>query len=121
MVYPLVGRLHVRRAGGRWGRSGGLSYTPRWIVLVTRTICATFRKMISKRYINKSEYGVNLMWLPEKFYELLPYLYTIGGVIAISSLDTPLAYISGCLLIFTGGVIFMMRRDYRQGRVNKKN
>jgi hypothetical protein len=59
------------------------------------------------------------MWLPEKFYELLPYLYTIGGVIAISSLDTPLGYVSGCLLVFTGGVIFMMRRDYRQGRVKK--
>ena len=60
------------------------------------------------------------MWLPEKFYELLPYLYTIGGVIAISYIDTPLGYLAGVLLIFTGGVIFLMRRDYRQGRANKK-
>ena len=61
------------------------------------------------------------MWLPEKFYELLPYLYTIGGVISISYIDTLLGYASGCLLIFTGGLIFMMRRDYRQGRDIKKN
>jgi len=61
------------------------------------------------------------MWLPEKFYELLPYLYTIGGVIAIGYVNTPLGYLSGCLLILTGGVIFLMRRDYRQGRDNKKN
>jgi len=61
------------------------------------------------------------MWLPEKFYELLPYLYIIGGLIAISDVDTPLGYASGCLLILTGGVIFLMRRDYRQGRINKKS
>ena len=61
------------------------------------------------------------MWLPEKFYELLPYLYTIGGAVAISYINTPLGYVSGFLLIFTGGIIFMMRRDYRQGRSKKKN
>ena len=61
------------------------------------------------------------MWLPEKFYELLPYLYAIGGVITISYIDTPLGYASGSLLILTGGVIFLMRRDYRQGRINKKS
>ena len=73
------------------------------------------------RYINKPEGGVDPMWLPEKFYEMLPYLYTIGGVIAISYVNTPLGFLSGCLLILTGGVIFLMRRDYRQGRLNKKN
>jgi hypothetical protein len=87
----------------------------------TRTLCATFRKMISRRYINNSGYGVSLMWLPEKFYEMLPFLYAIGGVIAISYINTPLGYISGFLLILTAVLIFMMRRDYRQGRVNKKN
>jgi hypothetical protein len=61
------------------------------------------------------------MWLPEKFYELLPYLYTIGGVIAIIYTDTPIGYVSGSLLILTGGVIFLMRRDYRQGRINRKS
>jgi hypothetical protein len=77
--------------------------------------------MVGGRYINKLGYRVNLMWLPEKFYELLPYLYTIGGVIAISYIDTPLGYLAGVLLIFTGGVIFLMRKDYRQGKVNKKS
>jgi hypothetical protein len=77
--------------------------------------------MMCGRYINTSEYGVDPMWLPEKFYELLPYLYTIGGVIAISYIDTPLGYASGSLLILTGGVIFLMRWDYRQGRINKKS
>jgi hypothetical protein len=61
------------------------------------------------------------MWLPEKFYEMLPYLYCTGGIIAISTIDTPLGYASGFLLVFTGGIIFMMRRDYRQDRINKKN
>lgn len=78
-------------------------------------------KMTRSRYINKSGYGVNSMWLPEKFYELLPYLYAIGGVIAICYLNTPLGYTSGFLLVLTGGLIFMMRRDYRQGKIIKKN
>jgi len=77
--------------------------------------------MLRGRYINISEDGVYPMWLPEKFYELLPYLYTIGGVIAISYIDTPLGFISGSLLILTGGIIFLMRRDYRQGRINKQS
>jgi hypothetical protein len=60
------------------------------------------------------------MWLPDKFYELLPYLYAIGGVITISYVDSPTGYASGCLLSLTGGIIFLMRRDYREGRSNKK-
>jgi len=60
------------------------------------------------------------MWLPDKFYELLPYLYAIGGVITISYVDSPIGYASGCLLSLTGGIIFLMRRDYREGRSHKK-
>jgi hypothetical protein len=64
---------------------------------------------------------IQSMWLPDKFYELLPYLYAIGGVITISYVDSPIGYASGCLLSLTGGIIFLMRRDYREGRSNKKN
>ena len=35
------------------------------------------------------------MWLPEKFYELLPYLYAILGMATIGYFDTPLGYGSG--------------------------
>jgi hypothetical protein len=61
------------------------------------------------------------MWLPDKFYELLPTLYTIGGVITTNYADSSIGYASGCLLFLTGGVIFLMRRDYREGRGSKKN
>ena len=61
------------------------------------------------------------MWLPHKFYELLPYLYTIGGTITISYVDSSIGYASGCLLLLTGGIIFLMRRDYREGRDSQKN
>ena len=40
------------------------------------------------------------MWLPEKFYELLPYLYAILGMATLGYFDTPLGYGSG-LLLFT--------------------
>ena len=64
---------------------------------------------------------IQSMWLPDKFYELLPYLHSIGGVITIGYIDSPIGYASGCLLSLTGGIIFLMRRDYREGRSNKNN
>jgi hypothetical protein len=60
------------------------------------------------------------MWLPDWFYELLPYLYAVIGFGTASYFDTPVGYGSGFLLLFTAGLVWMMRRDYRQGRINKK-
>jgi len=53
------------------------------------------------------------MWLPDKLYELLPSLYSVGGAITINLVDSSIGCAYGCLLFLTGGVIFMMRRDYR--------
>ena len=61
------------------------------------------------------------MWLPEKFYELLPYLYAILGMATLGYFDTPLGYGSGLLLLLTACLVWMMRRDFRQGRLDKKN
>ncbi len=59
--------------------------------------------------------------IPDRLYELLPYLYAIAGVVTINYFETSLGYASGILLIFTAGIIWLMRSDYRQGSVNKKN
>ena len=60
------------------------------------------------------------MWLPNWFYEMLPYLYVVAGFATASFLDTPLGYIAGLLLLLTGCLIWMMRRDYRQGRIGNR-
>ena len=60
------------------------------------------------------------MWLPDKLYELLPYLYAVAGLVTVYIFDTPIGYVSGFLLLLTACLVWMMRRDYRQGRVNKK-
>jgi hypothetical protein len=75
----------------------------------------------STRQFQYSLKRIQSLWLSDEFYELLPYLYSIGGVITISYTDSPIGYASGCLLSLTGGVIFLMRRDYRHGRDGKKN
>jgi hypothetical protein len=61
------------------------------------------------------------MWLPNWLYELLPYLYAVAGFATASYLDTPVGYVSGFLLLLTACLIWLMRRDYRQGRVKNKN
>ena len=55
------------------------------------------------------------MWLPKWFYELLPYLYVVGALVT-ASFHTVLGYIGGFLLFFNGCLIWVMRRDYRQGK-----
>ena len=54
------------------------------------------------------------MWLPDWLYKSLPFLYVIAGSITMTHFDAVTGYISGLLLIFTGGVVIMMRLDYRQ-------
>jgi hypothetical protein len=61
------------------------------------------------------------MWLPDKFYELLPYLYVIGGIITTIFADSFIGYASGCLLFLTGSIVFLMRMHYREGNRSKKH
>lgn len=61
------------------------------------------------------------MWLPDRLYEALPYLYALAGFATATYFDTLVGFASGFLLLLTAGLVWMMRRDYRQGRVNKKN
>jgi len=54
------------------------------------------------------------MWLPDKLYEFLPYLYGVAGLATLYTFDNLLGFGSGILLLFTAGLIWLMRRDYRQ-------
>jgi hypothetical protein len=60
------------------------------------------------------------MWLPDKLYELLPYLYALAGFYTILSFDTPIGYGSGFLLLMTAGLVWVMRRDYRHGNTRTR-
>ena len=53
------------------------------------------------------------MWLPDKLYELLPFLYGIAGLLTFHKFDTAIGYASG-LLLLTACLVWMRRRDYRQ-------
>lgn len=51
---------------------------------------------------------------PRWLYELLPYLYIGGGAATLLGVRNLGAVLSSLLLVSAGGVIWKMRRDYRQ-------
>ena len=53
------------------------------------------------------------MRLPKFLYELYPALYVIGGIAAISLVDSYVAQLSGIILATGGIAIMLMRRNYR--------
>jgi hypothetical protein len=61
------------------------------------------------------------MWLPKPFYELLPYLYAVGGLLSAFYIQTFVGFALGFLLLLTACLIWMMRRDYRKGGINLDN
>jgi hypothetical protein len=61
------------------------------------------------------------MWLPDWLYELLPNLSAVAGFTTATFIDTPVGFASGFILLITASIVWMMRRDCRQCRVNKKN
>lgn len=54
------------------------------------------------------------MIMPKPIYESLPVLYVIGGVAAISTVDSFMSFISGILLGSSGIIILILRRNHRQ-------
>ncbi|MDH5599685.1 MAG: hypothetical protein OEY78_00140 [Gammaproteobacteria bacterium] len=51
--------------------------------------------------------------MPKPIYESLPVLYVIGGIAAISTVDSFMSFISGILLGISGIMILYLRRNYR--------
>ena len=64
-------------------------------------------------YGNRQKSGGNIMNMPKPIYESLPVLYVIGGVAAISTVDSFMSFISGTLLGCSGVMILLLRRNYR--------
>lgn len=60
------------------------------------------------------------MNMPKPVYESLPALYVIGGIAAISTVDSFMSFVSGILLGSSGILILIMRRDFRR-QENIKN
>ncbi len=54
------------------------------------------------------------MNMPKPIYESLPVLYVIGGVAAMSTVDSFMSFISGILLGASGVMIMFLRRDFRR-------
>ncbi len=52
--------------------------------------------------------------MPKPIYETLPVLYVIGGVAAMSAVDSFMSFISGILLGASGIMIMFLRRDFRR-------
>jgi len=52
--------------------------------------------------------------MPKPIYESLPVLYVIGGVAAMSTVDSFMSFISGILLGASGVMIMFLRRDFRR-------
>ncbi|MCK5721611.1 MAG: hypothetical protein KAI84_03680 [Gammaproteobacteria bacterium] len=58
------------------------------------------------------------MEMPKPIYESLPILYVIGGVAAISTVDSFMSFISGILLGSSGIIIMFLRRNHRRSEIN---
>ena len=54
------------------------------------------------------------MNMPKPIYESLPILYVVGGIAAISTVDSFMSFISGILLGSSGVMIMLLRRNYRR-------
>ena len=54
------------------------------------------------------------MNMPKPIYESLPVLYVIGGVAAMSVVDSFMSFISGILLGASGIMIMFLRRNFRR-------
>lgn len=57
------------------------------------------------------------MEMPKPIYESLPILYVIGGVAAISTVDSFMSFISGVLLGSSGIIIMFLRRSHRRSEI----
>jgi len=57
------------------------------------------------------------MEIPKPIYESLPILYVIGGVAAISTVDSFMSFISGILLGSSGIIIMFLRRNHRRSEI----
>jgi uncharacterized membrane protein YfcA len=60
------------------------------------------------------------MRMPEPVYESLPWLYVLGGIVAMavgfhlhSGLTSTVLSLPGLLLLLAGAVIWLRRRNYR--------
>ncbi len=56
--------------------------------------------------------------LPNRVYEVLPYLYISTGAIAMSVLGNYVAVLSGLILIIAGALVWILRSDHRRGDLN---
>lgn len=52
-------------------------------------------------------------------YDALPYLYTIGGVLALLLSDETIGQISGLLLVSAAMMVFHLRLQHRTERAEK--
>lgn len=60
------------------------------------------------------------MHMPKPIYESLPVLYVVGGIAAMSTVDSFMSFISGILLGASGVMIMYLRRNYRHNENNDR-
>ena len=53
--------------------------------------------------------------LPNRLYEMLPYVYICTGALAMSLLGNIVAVLSGVILIIAGALVWILRSDHRRG------
>ena len=53
------------------------------------------------------------MMIPKPVYESLPILYVVGGIAAMTTVDSFMSFFSGVLLGVSGVVVLFLRRHHR--------
>lgn len=76
-------------------------------------------KFIQPKHVLLRESEVD-MWLSDKFYEYLPVMYGVAGLVTFYKFETIIGYASGLLLMLTACIVWVMRRDYRHEDVKRR-
>jgi hypothetical protein len=58
-------------------------------------------------------FDFRVWWLPRWLYEALPFLYLLGGLLAIAAFDCATGQSSGLLFCVAGGTILGVRWHHR--------
>ncbi|VAW93067.1 hypothetical protein MNBD_GAMMA22-609 [hydrothermal vent metagenome] len=57
--------------------------------------------------------------IPKPIYEVLPIIYVVGGILAMTTVQSMTSFISGLAIGIAGLIILALRRKYRSTHTNR--
>ena len=57
------------------------------------------------------------MWLPDWFYRILPFMYSVTGLLCFYYSEHWLGFVSGSLLITAGIIVWKLRKEFKDVQI----